>query len=94
MALKTQRSQYSRFLKYSIALDWCISLFVDAIEVDKNKVLTHLEQEGGFLPLNDKSNPEDIKYHLQMSKKAFKKAVGALYKERIIEISEKGIDLL
>jgi hypothetical protein len=68
--------------------------FVDAIEVDKNKVLTHLEQEGGFLPLNDKSDPEDIKYHLQMSKKAFKKAVGALYKERIIEISEKGIDLI
>jgi len=46
------------------------------------------------LPLNDKSDPEDIKYHLQMSKKAFKKAIGALYKERIIEINSEGIDLL
>ena len=68
--------------------------FVDAIEVDKNKVLSQLEREGGFLPLNDKSDPEDIKYHLQMSKKAFKKAIGALYKERIIEINPEGIDLL
>ncbi|MEG2103262.1 MAG: GntR family transcriptional regulator, partial [Flavobacterium sp.] len=44
--------------------------------------------------LNDNSHPEDIKTVLKMSKKTFKKAIGALYKEKLIEIKEDGIYLV
>jgi len=61
------------------------------IEPNAEIVLRELEDNGGFLELNDKSSPEDIKEILQMSKKAFKKAIGSLYKQRIIVIKEDGI---
>jgi len=63
------------------------------IEPNAQVILTELEDNSGFLPLNDKSSPESIKETLQMSKKSFKKAIGALYKERKIEIKEDGIYL-
>jgi len=46
---------------------------------------------GGSLALTDKSSPEKIRSQLQMSKKAFKKAVGSLYKERRIVIEDGGL---
>jgi predicted RNA-binding protein (virulence factor B family) len=45
----------------------------------------------GFLPLSDKSSAEDIYAEFGISKKAFKKALGALYKERLVRIGEDGI---
>jgi predicted RNA-binding protein (virulence factor B family) len=48
----------------------------------------------GFLPFNDKSQAEDIVNRFQQSKKTFKKAVGTLYKQRLIEITDEGIQLL
>lgn len=63
------------------------------IEPNAQFVLTELEDNNGFLPLNDKSSPGDIKDAMQMSKKSFKKAIGSLYKERQIEIKEDGIYL-
>ena len=63
------------------------------IEPNAQFVLTELEDNNGFLPLNDKSSPEDIKDAMQMSKKSFKKAIGSLYKGRQIEIKEDGIYL-
>ena len=63
------------------------------IEPNAQFVLTELQDNNGFLPLNDKSSPEDIKDAMQMSKKSFKKAIGSLYKERQIEIKEDGICL-
>lgn len=56
-------------------------------------ILEKLKKSSDFLPVNDKSNPETIMQLLKMSKKAFKKAVGQLYKERIISITENGIKL-
>lgn len=53
-----------------------------------------LKEEKGFLPLNDKSSPEDIYDNLQMSKKNFKKVIGLLYKQRLITIKEDGIHLI
>ena len=47
----------------------------------------------GFLPLTDSSEPEAIYRQLEMSKKTFKKAVGALYKDRKIVLKEDGIYL-
>lgn len=45
----------------------------------------------GFLPLHDKSNPEEIQQQLGLSKKLFKKAVGILYKGGEIELVDQGI---
>ena len=63
------------------------------IEPNADFILTELVDNNGFLPVNDKSTPTEIKELLQMSKKSFKKAVGALYKARKIEIKEDGIYL-
>lgn len=50
-----------------------------------------LKASGGALPYNDDSSPEDIRETFAMSKKAFKQAIGALFKERRIVIDEHGI---
>ena len=57
------------------------------------KLLSLLEKSGGRLPLTDNSSPEDIAAATGLSKKSFKRAVGALYKERRITLSEDGIML-
>ena len=54
-------------------------------------ILKALHLHNGFLPFTDRSTPELISFELQMSKKTFKKAIGALYKQRRIEILENGI---
>ena len=64
------------------------------IEPNAEKILNELRASRGFLRLNDNSHPEDIKTVLKMSKKTFKKAIGALYKEKLIEIKEDGIYLI
>ncbi|AXB57901.1 MULTISPECIES: S1-like domain-containing RNA-binding protein [Flavobacterium] len=67
---------------------------VESIEPNAEKVLSELRASRGFLRLNDNSHPEDIKTVLKMSKKSFKKAIGSLYKEKLIEIKEDGIYLI
>jgi len=47
----------------------------------------------GFLPLHDDSSPQQIRRQLGMSKKAFKQAVGGLYREGAVRLSEKGVHL-
>lgn len=64
-----------------------------SIEPDSDKIMELLQRKQGFLPLNDKSSPEDIKESLEMSKKSFKKAIGTLYKKRLIDIKSDGIHL-
>lgn len=62
-----------------------------SIEPNANYVLDELIAAGGFLPLHDKSSPDEIKELLGLSKKSFKKAIGALYKDKKILIQEDGI---
>jgi predicted RNA-binding protein (virulence factor B family) len=64
------------------------------IEPNAQIIMDQLEDNSGYLNLTDKSSPEQIKEQLQMSKKNFKKAVGTLYKQRLIEIKEDGIYLV
>jgi hypothetical protein len=64
---------------------------VDAISA---KILDELKASGGFLAVSDKSSPEMIKSLFGISKKNFKKAVGALYKKRYIRFESDGIRLL
>jgi predicted RNA-binding protein (virulence factor B family) len=56
-------------------------------------ILNYLEKHNGFAPIHDKSSPEIIADTFGMSKGAFKKAIGGLYKQRIISISTDGIRL-
>ena len=62
------------------------------IDGDAEKILDRLRLGGGSLLLNDNSQPSDIKLELNMSKSAFKRAIGRLYKERKIKITENGIE--
>lgn len=67
---------------------------VQLLDAAANTILTKLKLNHGFLPLHDKSSPEEIKKELELSKKAFKKGVGILYKKRLIILEEDGIRLL
>ena len=67
--------------------------FKEHIDEHQSTILNKLKAAGGSLPLNDKSAPELIYSELSMSKKNFKKAIGALYKKRQILIEEQGIRL-
>ncbi len=57
-------------------------------------ILIYLKQKNGFAPVHDKSDPQLIADLFGMSKGAFKKAIGGLYKERIITIEKDGIRLV
>ena len=61
------------------------------LEPSAEKVYAILLKNNGVLKLHDKSDPEEVKDQLQMSKKTFKKAIGVLYKSRKITIKEDGI---
>ncbi len=61
------------------------------MDADAEKVMGVIEEFAGVLPFTDKSSPEVIKRETGLSKSAFKRAVGRLYKERRIEINEKSI---
>lgn len=56
-------------------------------------VLEALQSKGGFIPLSDKSAPQDIKKMFQCSKNSYKQAIGILYKQRLIRIEQDGIHL-
>lgn len=57
-------------------------------------VLEKLKSQAGYMEVTDKSSPDTIKHIFGISKKSFKKAIGSLYKEKIIVIEDKGIRLL
>ena len=61
------------------------------MDADAEKVMQVIEEFAGVLPFSDKASPEVIKRETGLSKNAFKRAVGRLYKERRIEITEKVI---
>lgn len=57
-------------------------------------VLESLKAQGGYLEVHDKSEPELIYSLFRCSKKAFKQALGTLYKQHLIQLEEKGIRLV
>ncbi|NMW84924.1 S1 RNA-binding domain-containing protein [Peptoniphilus sp. AGMB00490] len=63
------------------------------IDADADLILELLEENDGVLELGDKSNPEIIKDLTGLSKKAYKRAVGHLYKNRLINIYDTKIEL-
>jgi hypothetical protein len=63
------------------------------VKTDEERILELLQEHDGYLPYHDKSDAEGIYAFFGMSKKAFKMAVGALYKKRQIELTTTGIRL-
>jgi predicted RNA-binding protein (virulence factor B family) len=53
-----------------------------------------LQENNGYLPYHDKSDPEEIYNFFGMSKKSFKMTTGTLYKQRKIEFTQTGIKLI
>ncbi len=61
------------------------------MDKDAELILKKMQQRGGKLPFTDKADPELIKSEFQMSKNAFKRAVGRLLKEEKVEITATSI---
>lgn len=66
----------------------------EMLENDAQMILTYLESNGGFMTLNDKSHPDDIKATFGISKGQFKKALGGLMKVKKIKQDVNGTELL
>lgn len=64
------------------------------MDVDADLIMKRMEEYGGSLPFTDKADPELIKKEFDLSKNAFKRAIGRLLKEGKIEIREKSIEIL
>ena len=64
------------------------------IDTASQQVLDAIKKNNGVLFLSDKSNPDEIKKQLGMSKKAFKKALGYLYKNKLVILEEKATRLV
>lgn len=67
---------------------------MDHIEPSAKIILEKLEQAGGKLPFHDKSDPAAIQNEFGMSKKTFKKAIGTLYKKKLISLEKDSIKKL
>lgn len=66
----------------------------EVVEPVAKQILEEVKKGKGFLNLSDSSSPEDIYNRLKISKKVFKKAIGGLYKQGIIRITDDGIYLV
>jgi hypothetical protein len=66
---------------------------VEAIQDDVEILLNYLKLNQGYAPIGDFSVPQLIYRELGISKKAFKKAVGNLYKQKLISITDTGLQL-
>jgi predicted RNA-binding protein (virulence factor B family) len=64
------------------------------IDNARDVLLKALRQAGGKLQLGDRSDPDDIRATLGLSKKAFKRAAGLLYRERKVRVEDLSIELI
>lgn len=64
-----------------------------AINALSREIMDKLRQRGGFIAVTDKSRPKVIADLFGVSKKTFKKAIGNLYKKRLITLEKNGIRL-
>lgn len=87
----------SGFIKY-VRPDGKLDLTVEGGQETRDNnakiILSYLRENNNYAPLHDKSDPELIKQLLGMSKTAFKKSLGGLYKRRVIAFEDKGIRLI
>ncbi|MEM8594389.1 MAG: S1-like domain-containing RNA-binding protein [Pseudomonadota bacterium] len=76
-------------------IDLVLQIAREVRDTHSGTIVEYLDkQTNGFAPLHDKSDPELIKKTFSMSKKAFKRAIGGLYKDGVLEIRDDGIRLI
>lgn len=83
----------------SVRPDGKIDLSITAMDAEsrdalEEQILTYLRSKGGSAKLSDKSSPEEIFRLFKASKKNFKRAIGGLYKARLIVIGDDSIALV
>jgi len=66
----------------------------ESVHDSSGEILAKLKQAGGFMPFTDHSAPDAIYAAFGMSKKLWKKSVGALYKKQLIQLDSEGIRLV
>ena len=94
MPIGTERTAYIRNIRGDNRLDIVLERRSKAGILDVQDVIHDaLVAAGGSLPLHDRSTPAEIERRLGMSKKAFKRGVGGLYKARRIVLRDDGIAL-
>jgi len=90
----SRRSAYIKKIREDGKFDISLQLqgFLHVIESQCDKILKRLKKSGD-LYLTDKSSPEEILQEVHLSKKAFKKAIGVLYKKKKIKLEKDRIVL-
>lgn len=85
---------YVKNIRDDHRIDLCLHLQASEKTGDvAQMIMRDLKKHNGFLPITDKSDPEEIRLHFGISKKMYKKAIGALYKRKEITIATDGIHL-
>lgn len=96
LAWGDQTTGYIKYIREDGKID--VSLqplgFKNARDENSRIILEKLNENGGILHLSDSSDPLDIQEQLGMSKKAFKKTIGGLYREGLITLSEASVELV
>ena len=85
---------FIKYIRPDGKLDLSLQGGQEARDKNTQKVLNYLQEQGGFAAVHDKSDPQLIADLFGMSKGAFKKAIGGLYKQRVIRIEKDGIYLM
>lgn len=67
---------------------------VDVMDALASEIYDKLKASGGIIPLSDKSSAEEIAEIFGCSKKSYKKAIGSLYKAKLINITPNTIELV
>ena len=85
---------YIKHVREDKKLDLCLQLVNrEALDALSEQILTFIKQQGGSITLTDKSPPEDINKQFGVSKSSYKKALGKLYKKRLIVIEKQKVSL-
>lgn len=95
LAIGEQLQGFIKHVRDDGKIDLCLHKpGYEKVDPLSKKILDTIKNRGGFLALTDKSEPETIYDLFGISKKTYKKAVGALYKQRLIALEADGIRLI
>jgi len=94
-----QTGQYLKGWVKAIRPDGKIDLSITRLDAEsreelEEQILHYLRKQGGKAPLSDKTSPEEVHRLFKTSKKNFKRAIGRLYKSRLILIHDSELELL
>lgn len=90
-----QMKGYIKRVREDNKLDLCLQLANrEALDELSQKIMTLLEKQGGVITLTDKSKPEEIAKEFGVSKSSYKKALGKLYKQRLVVLNKDNVSLV